>query len=456
MGKVSIINTKLICAAIVFSICFTHSVSAVSQDANSSGSGMLAQLKNPADWIELSADLRLRAEYDNNRKFEKEAAGHERVVFPRYRIRAGAKIKLTDDVDFNIRFATEPRYYIRPTSQDPRLTRNEVLIDKFNLTLRNAFDLPLTIVAGRQDIILGSGWLISDGTPLDGGRTAFFDALRFTYNLEVSNTTVDFVWIANHADSAKWFKPFHDRDDDLAEQDDQGAIIYLSKKTGEGAGIDIYYIYKHDKDRAISSGYEGEVYTIGARKYGKLNEHWQYSTEFALQFGHRDGKYLQAYGSNTQFIYNFNDENKNKIYLGYEYLSGNDDKQKNFDRLYARVDTWSVLYQGNIDSIDGRSYDSSNMHRLYADWETNLTEKIELRSGYALLFADENTSEGGTKGMSKCGNFRGQLLKTMLKYKVSKNVEHRIEGEMFFPGDFYNDDKNDPAVFLRYGLYLTW
>ncbi|MFA5293692.1 MAG: alginate export family protein [Phycisphaerae bacterium] len=450
------INKKLICAAIVFSICFTHSVKAVSQDANSSAGGKLSQLKNPADWIELSADLRLRAEYDNNRKFEKEIAGHERVVFPRYRIRAGAKLKLTDDVDFNIRFATEPRYYIKPKTQDPQFIKNEVLIDRLNLTWRNAFDLPLTIVAGRQDIILGSGWLICDGTPLDGGRTAFFNALRFTYKWDASDTTMDFVLTQNYADSGKWFKPFHDRDDDLAEQDDFGAIAYLSQKTSEDAGIDIFFIYKHDKNKVTSSGYEGEIYTIGARKYGRLNERWQYSTEFAPQFGHRNGRHLQALASNSQLIYNFNDEKKNKIYLGYEYLSGNDDKQKNFDRLYGRVDTWSVLYQGNIDSIDGRAYDNSNMHRLYADWETNPTKKLNLRCGYAILFAEQNTSEGGTKGMSKCGKFRGQLLKTMLKYKVSKNVEHRIEGELFIPGDFYNDSKNDPAVFVRYGLHLTW
>jgi len=57
--------------------------------------------------------------------------------------------------------------------------------------------------------------------------------------------------------------------------------------------------------------------------------------------------------------------------------------------------------------------------------------------------------------MSKSGNFRGQLLKTMLKYKPCKNIEHRLEAELFLPGDFYNDTRNDPAVFVRYGFYWT-
>jgi hypothetical protein len=416
-------------------------------------------LKHPTDWLELNADLRLRAEYDNNRKFNNRAIDHERVVFPRFRARAGAKIKLTDDIDFNIRLITEPRYYIKPASQDPQFVKNELLFDKFNLTFRNAFNMPLTAVIGRQDIKLGNGWLISDGTALDGGRSAFFDAIRFTYDWSDSDTTMDVVWVQNYADSAKYLKPINDRDgkenNDLSEQDEQGTILYFAKKTGKDAGIDFYFIYKHDKDRKTSAGSEGEIYTPGFRKYGRLNERWQYDMDFAPQFGHKNGKSLGAFATNNQLIYNFNDEHKNKITLGYEYLSGNDDTDKNFDRGWGRVDCWSVLYQGNLDGIDGRSYDNSNLHRLYAEWETNPTEKTNLRCSYHLLFADENTIAGGTGGMSKSGNFRGQLLTVMLKYKVSKNIEHRFEAEAFFPGDFYNDDKNDVAVFARYGLYLT-
>jgi len=251
-------------------------------------------------------------------------------------------------------------------------------------------------------------------------------------------------------------KPFNDRDIELSEQDEQGAIFHITKKTGKDAGIDGYFIYKHDTNRNVSSGSEGEIYTVGARKFGRLNDNWQYSMEFAPQFGHKNGKSLGAFATNNQLIYNFNDERKNKLYFGYEYLSGDDDPDKNFDRGWARMDTWSVLYQGDIDSIDGRKYDASNLHRLYADWETNLSEKVSLRTGYNILFADENTYKGGTGGMSKRGNFRGQLVKTTLKYKMTKAIEHRIEGEVFLPGDFYNNDRNDVAVLARYSLYFTW
>ena len=416
--------------------------------------------KHPTDWLELGGDLRLRAEYDNARKLDNSAVDHERFALPRYRLRTSAKIKFNNYFDFNARLITEPRYYIKPTSMDPQFVRNELLFDVFNLTWRNVFDMPLTIVAGRQEIKLGTGWLISDGTALDGSRSGFFDALRFTYNFEAWDTTMDFAWIQNYADSAKYLKPFNDRDgkedNDLAEQDEQGAILYFAKKIGKDEGIDWYLIYKHDSDRKTSKGSEGEIYTPGIRKYGRLNENWQYDTEFAPQFGHKNGQSLGAFGTNNQLIYSFNDEHKNKLFFGYEYLSGNDQPDKNFDRGWSRVDSWSVLYQGNLDGIDGRSYDNSNLHRIYTDWETNLTEKLSMRCGYNLLFADDNTYKGGTGGMSESGNFRGQLAKATLKYKASKAFEHRLECEAFFPGDFYTNDKNDVALFARYTLNWTW
>jgi len=445
---------KLVFAAFVVGFCFCPALRGEEKIAHDAAAQKETSLKHPADGIELGGDFRFRFEYDNARKLDKKAVGHDRI-FTRVRARAQAKIKLADDLDFNVRLITEPRYYIRPPSMDKQLVRHEVLFDKLNLTWRNVFGLPLTATIGRQEIKLGSGWLITDGTPLDGGRTGFFDALRFTYNLD-SNTTADFIWVQNHADSAKRLKPFNDRDEDLAEQDEQGAILYLAQKTGKDSGRDLYFVYKHDTHRVISSGSEGEIYTLGARFYGRLNERWQYSMEFAPQFGHKNGKSLGAFATNNQLFYNFNDEKESKIYLGYEYLSGNDDPDKYFDKLWGRVDTWSVLYQGNIDAIDGRAYESSNLHRIYAEWATKLTEKTELRCGYNLLFADENTYKGGTGGMSKSGNFRGQLARVQLSYKVSKNLEHRIEGEIFGPGDYYNDDKNDPAVFARYNLVFTW
>ena len=446
---------KLVFAAFVVGFCFCSTLRGEEKTADGAAAKKVTDFKHPTDWLEFSGDFRFRYIYDNNRKLDNKALGHDRSQM-RLRARVQAKIKLTDDLDFNIRLITEPRYFIEAAAEPHKWSYNEALFDKLNLTWRNAFYLPMTIVAGRQEIKLGSEWLICDGTPLDGSRSNFFDALRFTYNIESWDTTADVILIDNHADSAKWFKPFNDRDIDLSEQDEQGAILYFNKKTSKDSGIDLYFLYQHDTHRVVKSGAEGEIYTPGVRLYGKLNDNWQYSTEFAPQFGNKNGKDFDAFGTNNQLIYNFNDEKKNRIYLGYEYLSGNKDPDKNFDRGWGRVDTWSYLYQGNIDAIDGRAFDNSNMHRIYTDWATNLTEKVEFKTGYALLLADKNTNKAGTGGMSEDGKLRGHLLRTVLSYKQAKNIEHKLEGEVFIPGNFYNDDKNNVAASFRYSLIFTW
>ena len=316
--------------------------------------------------------------------------------------------------------------------------------------------MPLTITAGRQDLWLGSGWLIIDGTPRDGGRTGYFDALRFTFDLEDKDTTADFIWIDNYADSAKRIRPFNDYNFDLIEQDERGAIFYLSNTSLDHTRLDAYFIYKNDHKRIASSGTEGETYTIGSFIHSDIDDHWQSCVELAAQFGHKNGKSLGAFATNNWLAYRFNDEKENRLQFGYEYLSGDDDTDKYFDRVWGRLDQWSRIYTGVIDSIDGRAFDSSNLHRFAANWISKPTKKTELDTSYHLLFADQNPSTGGTGGLSKSGCFRGQLLRGQLKYFVHKNLYHRLEAELFFPGDFYNDDRNDVVVFLRYGIIFTW
>lgn len=438
----------------IMAICFCQIVNAASLPVTDANKPKY-DLNHPTDWLEIGGDFRFRYQYDNNRKLDNQATGHDRSQF-RLRARTWAKFKLTPDLDFNVRLASEPRYYVTGGANNKTWEYNEALIDIFNLTWRNAFNQPLTVVAGRQEIILGSGWLVCDGTPLDGSRTAFFDALRFTYNLD-SNMTMDVVLIDDHANPAAFLDPINNQSNDLSEQDESGAIVYLTKKFSKDFGIDGYFIYKHDTHQTdLANSDEGEIYTLGTRLFGNINKNWCYSTEFAPQFGHKNGDNLGAFGANNQLVYNFNDEHKNKLYFGYEYLSGNKYPNQNFDRGWGRVDTWSVLYQGNIDGIDGRVFDNSNLHRFYTEWETNLTEKLSWRNSFSLLFADENTFKAGTNGLSEHGKFRGPLLRTMFKYKMTKAIEHRIEGEIFLPGNFYQTPRNNVAALVRYSLYYTW
>lgn len=404
-------------------------------------------------WLEMGADFRFRTLHQDARKLDRKESGHDRLR-QRYRVRTWARIKRSENLSYNIALVTEPRYYWRP-DLERQFIRHEALFDRMNFELKNAFDMPLTLKAGRQNIKLGDGWLICEGTPGDGSRSYFFDAVRLTYALEEPESSFDLIVIDNHANSSEWIRPFNDRDVALAEQDERGLILYLSTMSHKGAQIDGYFIYKNDRNRAIG-GNEGNIYTLGTLIKDDIDNNWKYSIQLAPQFGHKNGKDINAFASNARLSYHFNDIQKNTIYFDYEYLSGDDDPDKNFDRLWGRDPSWSSLYKGGIDALDGREADNSNMHRLTAGWGYEPVENVNFTAAYNLLFADDNTSAGGTNGLSKSGNFRGQLITVMLKQKISHHLQHRINAEIMFPGDFYNKDRNDIATYLRYELVFTW
>ncbi len=404
--------------------------------------------------FEVGFDFRFRTTYLDAPLLDRKAPAHDRL-FQRYRVRAWAKTKHFEDMYSNIRIVTEPRYFFRPDNLEDQFIRDETLIDKLNLEWDGLFGKDVSLVAGRQDIRFGTGWLVIEGTTFDGSRTAYFDALRLTQKNE-DDSKYDYVVYSNHANSSYWMKPINDSDLDLNEQDDQGVMLYLADIPYQQALIDGYFFYKHDTERVRPDGNEGEIYTFGTSYRNSINDRTKYYLELTPQFGHKNGKKFTAAAANTRLDYDLGNDNNSSIHFVYEYRSGDDDPDKNFDKLWGRYPQWSELYDIRICRIDGRGGDASNLHRLNMGVATKPAEDIKLEWDYHLLFADENTSSGGTNGLSESGHFRGQLLTLQLKYFASEDIRHRINGEVFFPGDFYNNDRNDVATFLRYELYFTW
>ena len=405
-------------------------------------------------WLELGADARIRTIFDDNRGLDENAVGHDRF-WHRWRARVWTKLKPAKDITFNIRLVAEPRYYCRPDSMAEQFIRQEVLFDNLNVKVSNLFGLPLSVKAGRQDMKLGNGWLVSDATPLDGTRTFFFDAVRLTAKLG-EKTTVDGIIIDNYPNSSKRIRPFDDQDVDMVEQDERGAILYASHRPDDDTRMDGYFIYKRDHDRARATGSEGEVYTFGALVEGKLNDNLKYSAELAPQFGHRNGKRLCAFATTNKLTYSFNDAMSNRVYVAYEYASGSKDSDQNFDKLWAREVKWSNIYNGPIDAIDGRTADSSNLHRAAIGWLFNPIKDVEVQGNYHLLFADDSPAGAGSGALSRNGHFRGQLITGQAKQKIDEHITHRVTLELFCPGNFYSNANNDPAVFGRYEIVLSW
>ena len=428
--------------------------------------------KNPCPWFKWGADLRIRDEWLNDTlTFDDDAKGHDRNRL-RYRPRWWGTVMPTDWLEFNGRICWEGRYQSRPTSLVDE-SWNDALWDQFNFRLKDVGKTGLSATIGRQDIILGDGWLVLDGTPLDGSRTLYFDAYRVTYEARPIQTTFDAIYIDNKAfPEDAWIDPLNSVGRPVIEQNEHGFIFWTANKSLPKTEIDGYYIYKDNQkvlDEAtapylatMKKGDDGYINTFGARVAGEVFDHWGYRAEGAHEWGERNERTMSAFGFNSQLAYMFKDPMKNELRMQYEFLSGDDPKSRTneaFDPLWGRWPQWSELWADH-DAVEARPGENTNLHRLAWGWTVRPTAKMEFLLDYHLLWADEDTL-GATKAGQKAGfspddKFRGQLLTALLKYKFTAHLSGHLLGEFFFPGDFYAGPMGDTAEFLRAELVFSY
>jgi hypothetical protein len=406
------------------------------------------------------------------------------------RMRWNMKFKLNEDMDFNLRYTWEFRSWGNPRGtpggKDLNTDFDEIVWDQFNLVVRNFGNMPLTMTIGRQDIRLGDGWLVFDGTPLDAARTIYMDALRFTYQIPDRDTTLDLIYIENRAAEDAYLKPINSRHKEVTEQDERGVILYLTDKTNPNMNLEGYFIYKNDNpvdtpSTSLPAGFpavyskKANIYTIGGALSGKLagSEHWKYRTEGAVQFGRKEGvnwpagtahtgmHKMLAFGTINKLEYNFNDARKNRVRGVFEYRSG--DKQgtgkvESFDPLWGEYPQFSEIscYIYSPETMIG---EVTNLYRLGFGHSMQLTEKIAMDTDIHLLWADENTRDGYTGGTGfgiSNGSYRGTLTTWQLKYVLSKNLNGHLLLEHFQPGDYYASGSRDPVFFARVNVDYTF
>ena len=285
----------------------------------------LEKFHNPAEGVTMGLDLRIREVYGRNLTTMNDSGANNDWNWGRYRTRLSAKFELDPDVDLNTRLTWEWFSWSDPPSREHSVDFDEMIFDRMNLTMRNVFDLPLTVVVGRQDIILGNGWLVLDGNPADGSRTIFFDAVRATYDIPDADTKLDMIYIQNYDAEDKWLNPINHREHRhmTQGQDERGAILYITNNSTD-TQVEGYYIYKEAR-RSVKFGStapNAEIHTIGGALSGQLDENWKYRAELAKQFGQKGQTDLDALGFNGRLAYSFNDERNSGLNFDYEYMSG--------------------------------------------------------------------------------------------------------------------------------------
>ena len=420
--------------------------------------------KAPFPWFKWGADLRFRDEYFNaaglNSKSPVKGTKGDETNWQRIRARWWTTVTPVKDVDLNLRIEWEGRHWSAPDGT-PTWAKEQVLLDTLNLKFTNFLGTPLTMVLGRQDIILGDGWLAQDGTSLDGSRTTFFDAARFSFAIPNASTVVDLIFIDNKHRGNAIVPPLLSFKTNLIEQDERSLILWVANRSIPNTEIDGYYMYKDSDSIAGVSGTEDSfIHTFGARIAGELSDHWKYRAEGATQFGRRNDQYLRAFGFNSRLTYLAKDALNNQFRTSFEYLSGDEPgttgTNEGWVPLWGRWPQWSELYVYTVAFTgESRIAEVNDIYRLAFGWTCNPTKKLELNADYHLLFAPQNQKQG-TAGFSESGAFRGQLLTFLANYTFTKHLKGHILTEFFFPGNYYTSPKDDIATMLRGELYFTW
>ena len=417
------------------------------------------QIKQPNQYFRWGADERMRIEYfDNAITLNQHKAGHEWDFF-RYRSRIWTTISPRENVDINARLAWEGRHW-----QDPRAVKHEWddaqgFVDTLNAKV-TVPGISAAFTVGRQDIILGDGWLVLEGTPLDGSTSIYFDAVRGTTQFKDLKTTVDLIYINQYSDPDIWMPTINDTDRAQIEQNERGAIAYFSNKSIQNTEIDPYFIYKHDV-KVLANGDAGDIYTFGTRVVEDFTPNLRGRVEAAGQFGDKNGRSLAAWGANSRLTYSFNDTLKNELRFNAEYLSGDkpgDKTDQAFDPLWGRWPQFSELYVYTY-AKETRIAQTTNLLRFGPGYVVHPLTNMELEFDYNALFANENTLRptGNTlTGFAASGNYRGSLFSSILRYKFNRFLAGHVWGEYLIPGKYYDSFMRDNAVYLRGELVLTF
>jgi hypothetical protein len=406
--------------------------------------------------------------------------------FFRLRVMLWDEVKFNNQTSLMVRLNTEPKYQMGPyyhmlkdNTDRRKFDQDEVIIDNLYLDLKRVFGLPLDLRIGRQDFLgkdmYGEGFLILDGTPGDGSRSFYFNAIKGVLTLTPKNT-VDIVLVRNTMRDV-FLPSIHPAYDDrppaldnrgslfikhkkrLTGSNELGFWVYSRNKFSNGLELEPYYIYKKEEEDRQYGGPQVASYlhNLGARavydfKVAKVR------AELVRQFGeYSNGTDRRAWGGYVFVEKSFSScPMKPKVEIGYVYLSGDDPKSKKdegFNPLFSRNPNWNelIIYTYLLEtSSKGGPIPGywTNLKMPLVNLYLTPLANLSLKLGYQKLYADEKTQRLPTYMFSNKGTDRGDLYLIMANYQFRKGLTGMLQYEIFDPDDFYAK-KTKTAHFFR-------
>ncbi len=407
---------------------------------------------------------RARYEYWGN-VFDMDKALKDSRGFFRFKTSVWGQMDLCKDISFYGKLTNENKaytYFYQSTSGKKgfHYDINEVVFDNLYVDLKDFLKMPVDLRLGRQDFLgtYGEGFLIMDGTPQDGSRTFYFNAVKASWKANAKNT-VDFLYIKdNKTDDNLPIINRLDGEQVLNYTDEWAYALYHKSDSVKNLHWENYYIYKFeegDQQRKMTQR-TTKLNTVGSFARYALAPGWTTRAQLAGQFGKYGSDDRQGLGGYAYLDRDFKDAKYSpSASIGFLYLSGDDpntDKNEAWDPLFSRYPWISELYVLSWNSDTEMGY-WSNLSAWRLQFVVKPTAKTKLSLWYNYLRA--NTKPTATSLISGSGKTRGHLPQVRFDYAVNKNIKTYVLAEYLFPGNFYTD-KEDGAMFFRYELELKF
>jgi len=253
------------------------------------GGPAFAELQN----VEIGGSLRIRGNYfdmdytryiggyDHHGVFGMEAFGKH--AFIEQRTRLNVKADFTQNVSAFVEFDYYDWWgedfrsdYL--TGADYRGGSNDVALYQAYIEAQYLWDTPLSVRVGRQELALGSQFLVGVNDVSHSFTGLSFDAVNVAYTTEL---------VALNAFAAKLAETMGD----FGENDVDVYGLYASYIGIEDVALDLYWLFVRDDGGCVARFVDidgADMHTIGLRGAGVMGG-FDFDLEAAYQFGDVDG-----------------------------------------------------------------------------------------------------------------------------------------------------------------------
>lgn len=401
--------------------------------------------------VKVSGDVKVmgiyRDSFDlNDNEAEDQTAWYQSIA----RIQIDAD--LTDNVSTCVRILNERDW------DTETVAGTDMDLDLANITLKEFFFAPLTVIIGRQELRYGNAMVVgnvsqnADNTGSDNSITGdnysvrnAFDAIRGI--IELDNLTID-IFTAKINDATTTDSAAHDNDlygIDVSTTLENDAVV---------AG---YVILANDNQTAVADTNE-EIWTVGVRGAMSLTDAVDASLEIALQTGdYSTIRNQQAWAVDAAIDYALNANMNPVLGLSYIYRSGDKAGASATDDQEA----WTPLYEDQTNGLiadflfDGLNGGvNSNCHIINVSAVFEPIEDLTASINYYQYILDEKLEDGTEATLwSGAGSSEvtadddlGSEIDLALNYAYTEDVSFGLTSAWFLPGDLFKSANNDTAT----------